>query len=226
MQVDVRDRRAILFDALGTLVALEPPAAPLRAELLRRFGVEITGAAARRAIATEIAFYRDHLDEGRDPASLAALRRRCANVLREALGATHLDLDRVTEALLSALRFIAFGDARAALTAARARGQRVVVVSNWDVSLHDVLARIGLGQLLDGIVTSAEAGARKPCPAIFERALRLAQVAPDEAVHVGDSFEEDIIGARNAGIEPILIQRDGAPGPDDVPTIATLGSLV
>jgi putative hydrolase of the HAD superfamily len=225
MQADLRARRAILIDALGTLLTLDPPAAPLRAELRARCGIEVSDEDAARAIGAEIAFYREHLDEGRDEDSLARLRRRCAGVLRAELRAPQLDLDRVTEALLASLRFELFADARGALEACRRRGQRVVVVSNWDISLHTVLERLGLGRLLSGIVTSADVGARKPAPAIFERALRVAGTRAADAVHVGDSLEEDVGGARDAGIEPILIRRDGVPGPDGVQTIQTLAAL-
>ncbi len=229
MQVDLREPRAILLDALGTLVALEPPAPLLRAELLERFGIAVGDADAARAIAAEIAYYRAHLDEGRDSASLAALRRRCAEVLRGALPATGrvagLDLDALTEALLASLRFTPFPDVLPALSAARSRGWRLVVVSNWDISLHAVLERLGLVPLLDGIVTSAEAGARKPSPAIFDRALQLAGAAPHETVHVGDSPDEDVAGARGAGIEPILVRRGGDLGPAGVRTITSLTEL-
>jgi putative hydrolase of the HAD superfamily len=222
--------RAILLDALGTLVELEPPAPRLRSELSRRFGLELPVAACEQAVDAEIAFYRAHLDDGRDPESLAALRRRCASVLRGALpgGSQNaaLDLDAVTEALLASLRFRPYDDVRPALSDWRGQGVRLVVVSNWDVSLHDVLARVGLAPLLDGVVTSAEARARKPDPAIFERALLLAGVRPEEAVHAGDSADEDVAGARAAGIEPVLVRRDDAgaavPG---VRTIKSLGEL-
>jgi putative hydrolase of the HAD superfamily len=82
-----------------------------------------------------------------------------------------------------------------------------------------------LAPLLDGVVTSARAGARKPSAAIFVRALEVAGVAPERAVHVGDSVEEDIIGARRAGIEPILVSRDGHEGPPGVRTISGLSDL-
>jgi putative hydrolase of the HAD superfamily len=221
--------RALLFDALGTLLELEDPAPRLRVELAQRFGVQITEAQARHAIAAEIAYYRAHLDDGRNPTALAELRGRCAQALRAALPATGrvaaIDNAALTAALLASLQFSAFADARPALLAARARGRRVVVVSNWDVSLHDVLERLELAPLLDGIVTSAGAGARKPAPAIFERALALAQATPRRAVHIGDSVQEDVAGARGVGIEPILVRRDGTPGPDGVRTIATLATL-
>lgn len=223
--------RAILLDALGTLVELEPPAPRLRSEVWRRFGADLPLAACEQAIGAEISFYRAHLDEGRDRESLAALRRRCASALRDALpaDARHAasDLDGLTEALLASLSFRPYDDVRPALSRWRARGLRLVVVSNWDVSLHDVLERVGLAPLLDGVVTSAEAGARKPAPAIFERALGVAGVRPGDAVHVGDSPDEDVAGARAAGIEPVFVRRghDGPPAPD-VRTIESLAELV
>ena len=216
---------AILLDALGTLLALQPPAPRLRVELADRFGLRVSESEAERAIASEITYYRAHLDEGRDAASLEALRRRCAEELRSALPADGLELDPLVAALLASLRFIPFGDVRPALTAARSRGQRLVVVSNWDVSLHGVLHALELEPLLDGIVTSAEVGARKPAPAIFERALALAGARPDQAVHVGDSLDEDVAGARAAGIEPVLVRRDGGPVAPGVRTISTLEQL-
>ena len=220
---------AILLDALGTLVALEPPAPRLRSELATRFGVEVSEAEAARAIAAEIAYYRAHLDEGCDAPGLEALRRRCAEVLRSALPdavAGRLELDALVEALLASLRFDTFPDVRPALEAARARGQRLVVVSNWDISLVGVLRGLALEPLLDGILTSAGVGARKPAPAIFEQALALAGVGPDEAIHVGDSLDEDVAGARAAGIEPVMIRRGRGPAVPGVRTISSLSELI
>lgn len=218
---------AILFDALGTLVALKPPAPQLRRELQTRFAIDVTEAEAEHAIAAEIAYYRSHLDEGREADSLAALRGRCAEALRSELPqSAALTNAELTDALLASLRFQAFPDVHGALADARARGRRLAVVSNWDVSLHDVLARLDLAPLLDAVVTSAQVGARKPSPAIFEAALRTLGAAPAEALHVGDSLEEDVTGARRAGIEPVLISRDGTGGPPGVRTIASLSELI
>ena len=229
MRAEQGIQSAILLDAFGTLVALEPPARALRAELAQRFEIEVSEAQAQRAIAAEIAYYRAHLDEGRDEASLVDLRGRCAEALRAALGGSaaiaRVGREALTAALLASLRFTAFADVEPAIAAARARGQRIVAVSNWDISLTDVLGRLQLAQRLDGIVTSAQVGARKPSAEIFVRALSVAGVAPAEAVHVGDSVDEDVVGARSAGIEPILIRRDGRPGPAGVRTIASLAEL-
>jgi putative hydrolase of the HAD superfamily len=217
--------RAILFDALGTLLELAPPAPALQAELVRRYGVQVDDVEATRAMAAEIRFYREHLDEGRDEVSLGLLRERCAAELRAALPAAVRDAvpepPELVDALLAALHFQPYPDVIPALARYRVRGLRLVVVSNWDVSLHSVLDNAGVSPCLDGILTAAEAGSRKPAPAIFEQALGLAGVGPDEAVHVGDSLDEDVAGARAAGIEPVLIRRDGGVG-EDVRTIRTL----
>jgi putative hydrolase of the HAD superfamily len=101
----------------------------------------------------------------------------------------------------------------------------VIVVSNWDVSLAEVLQRIGLGSHIDGVVTSAQVGERKPSPAVFDAALALAGTAADRAIHVGDSVVEDVQGARAAGLEAVMLRRDGGPGPAGVRTITSLSEL-
>jgi putative hydrolase of the HAD superfamily len=109
---------------------------------------------------------------------------------------------------MEALEFSAYEDATPALRALRAAGCALVVVSNWDCSLHERLEETGLAPLVDAVVSSAEAGAAKPEPAIFERALRLAGARAGDAWHAGDSVREDVAGARAAGIRPVLIARD------------------
>jgi len=208
-----RHPRALLIDAMGTLVTLDAPVPRLRAQLRARFGAAISEPQAAAALRAEIAFYRVHMGEGRDPESLLDLRLRCAAVLRDALpagaGPAAIGLPELLDALLASLRFTALPDARAALLAVRARGARVVAVSNWDVSVLDVLERTGLAPLLDGAVCSAVIGVAKPDPAMFAHALSLAGARAADALHVGDSPSEDVAGALAAGIEPVLIDRAG-----------------
>jgi HAD superfamily hydrolase (TIGR01509 family) len=222
-------RHALLVDGLGTLVALQPPAPALRRELVLRYGVQVSEREAARALVAEIAFYRAHMGAGRDAESLAALRRRCAEVLLDAL--PHRDrlaahgVASITDTLLSSLRFEAHADARDALGRVRARGAHVVVVSNWDVSLLEVLELVGLAPLLDGVVTSAAVGAAKPAAAVFRHALALAGVAADRALHVGDSLAEDVRGAQACGIRAVLLSRSGDAAPAGVATICGLHQL-
>jgi len=203
---DGRPARAVLLDALGTLVALEPPAPRLRAELAGR-GFEVDAATAEAAFSAEIAYYLDHHLEGRDERSLAALRDRCADVIRRTVGLPGLDLATARAAMLASLRFRPHADATPPLRELRARGLKLVVASNWDCSLPEVLSRAGIGALLDGVVSSASVGAAKPDPRPLAAALAVAGTAAEEAVHVGDSEDHDVAAATAAGVRAILLDR-------------------
>ena len=188
---------AVFMDALGTVVELEPPWPHLAAAL---------GIAADERVVTavraEMAYYRDHAHEGTDEPALAEPRRRCASLLSAELGR---GLGRADDVLDPVSRL----SRRAGAGRAAARGLRLACVSNWDVSLPQVLEHCGLGAAFDVVVTSAGAGSRKPDPKIFELALERCGCRPGQVLHVGDSAEEDAAGAEAAGIRCLLIDRDG-----------------
>jgi HAD superfamily hydrolase (TIGR01509 family) len=81
----------------------------------------------------------------------------------------------------------------------RARGLEVAVVSNWDIGLTEQLERLEVASLFTTIVTTAEAGASKPEPAVFRLALERVSVDAERALHVGDE-PGDEEGARAAGM--------------------------
>jgi putative hydrolase of the HAD superfamily len=204
--------RAVFLDALGTLLELEPPWLSLR----DRVPPEVSDERLMAALRAEMSYYREHAHEGRDESSLAELRERCAAIVSEKLG-----MEITVDELVEAIRFSAYPDVPPALSVLHDRGLTLVAVSNWDCSLPRVLERCGLDGLLDGTVTSAETGSRKPDPGIFEAALELAACEPAEALHVGDTAEEDVAGARAAGIRPLLIDRDGSDG--DISSLEQIG---
>ena len=195
--------RAVFLDALGTLVELEPPWVSLR-ELVP---AEIDDERLVAAVKTEMAYYREHAHEGRDPESLADLRERCAALISRELGVAIS-----AQQLVDSVRFYPFSDAEPALAALRAKRLKLIVVSNWDISLSSVLENCGLAPLLDGALSSAEAGSPKPEPGIFATARELAGCEPAEALHVGDTAEEDCEGARAAGIRALLLDREDGAG--------------
>lgn len=223
--------RAVLLDALGTLLELDDPGPPLAAELAAR-GVAVSVEDARSAVLAEMTYYKDHHDEASDRARLEDLRRRCAEVLRDNLpaDARALGIERLVEALLAALRFRPYPEVVAALGELRAAGLRLVVLSNWDVSLHDQLAATGLASLVDGAVSSAEVGVGKPHPDIYARALDVAGVVAGEALMAGDSPDTDVAGALALGIEAVLVDRWGAAqtpaGAHRVASLAELPGLI
>jgi len=186
---------AVTIDAYGTLVRLADPVQALR-HGLAALGVERDGEAVARAFAKESAYYREHSYEGRDEASLYELRRRCVAIILDELG-SDLAPEAFVDGFVAAMRFELLPEARAAVEGLRRRGLAVAVVSNWDYGLPQQLHGLGLSDVT--VVTSAEAGAPKPAPAVFSRALELLRVRPERALHVGDS-DSDEQGARAAGM--------------------------
>ena len=213
----------VFLDALGTLVWLEPPAPRLR-RLLAEQGHDVTEERAAAAFAAEISYYLDHHLEGSDPAALDELRDRCARIVADVLDLPALDHAGARRAMLGALSFEPYPEVAGVLRDLRIRGHALVVVSNWDCSLPGWLEGAGLRDLLDDVVSSAAVGAAKPDPAIFAAALERAGTRPEDAVHVGDSLEKDVAGARAAGIRPVLVCRDGGP-PSVVEAIGRLSEL-
>jgi len=93
------------------------------------------------------------------------------------------------------------------LRALRSLGLHVGVVSNNTDEIHGRLRDLGVDALFDAVTYSQEAGANKPSRPIFDLALRRAGCEPSETVHVGDAYESDVLGARAAGITPVLVDR-------------------
>jgi putative hydrolase of the HAD superfamily len=216
--------RAVLLDALGTLVELDEPAQRLRTALLERTGIDVGPEVAERGFGAEIGYYLVNQMRGSDLAGLEALRDDCATAMRDAMGQDELDHATVRAAMLEALAFRTFPDVLPALRGLRDRGLRLVVVSNWDCSLPEWLDRAGIGELVDGSVSSAVVGEAKPAPAVFEAGLRVAGCDAAEALFVGDSVENDVVGARAAGLRAVLVQRAGEP-PSGVEAVRSFGEL-
>ena len=219
--------RAVLLDALGTLVELQPPAPRLRRRL-RESGFEVSEEEAGAGFLAEIAYYLDHHLEGSDPERLERLRDRCAEEMRRALGIDGLDHATARRAMLGSLEFTPYPDVLPALGELRERGVALVIASNWDCSLPDWLAPTGILDVVDGVVTSAEVGEAKPSPRVFERALAVARVSPGEALHVGDKVDNDVQGAAAAGVRAVLLQREGDPpsGAESIRSLSELAALL
>jgi len=94
-----------------------------------------------------------------------------------------------------------------ALDALASREIRLGLISNWDERLRPLLHELRLDRYFESIVVSCEVAFAKPSPVIFEEAARKLGVAPERILHVGDSLEEDVEGARSAGFQALLIDR-------------------
>ncbi len=106
-----------------------------------------------------------------------------------------------------------YPDALDVLRALRRGGLRIGVCSNAayrPASMHGQLRQLGLTELIDAAVFSAEVGWRKPSPRLFAAALDAVGVPAERTVFVGDRILEDVDGAAAVGMRTVLVARDGA----------------
>lgn len=85
------------------------------------------------------------------------------------------------------------------------QGYTLGIISNWDDTARPLLAQYDLSKYFDPIIISSEFGIAKPHKEIFEHALQLANVPANEVIYVGDNYYDDVIGARQVGIETVLL---------------------
>lgn len=224
---------AILFDLGYTLVHFEPAQELIVQDALRAAGAERSVAEIQAAVrAVWGAYYRDAAT-ATFPASEEYDREVERGLSRSLLAA----LDVADEAALDRYRAAldawfdrpgvvrAYPEAPDVLGALAARGYRLGVVSNWSWNLRRRVAQAGLDGYFEVVWASAYAGCSKPHPAIFHQALAQMGLPPDGALYVGDSYEHDVIGARSAGLDVVLVDRSAAGAERDCPVIADLHGL-
>jgi putative hydrolase of the HAD superfamily len=131
----------------------------------------------------------------------------------------------VYDAFGRAERWRVYDDVAASFDRLAARGIKIGVISNWDRRLRQLLVELGLHERVGAVISSAMVGLHKPDPRIFEFACDRLGVTPQAAAHVGDHYYADVLGARVAGMTPVLIDRRGWATPDGVDVIASLDEL-
>lgn len=232
MPSPTRSLRAVSFDAAGTLFHPVAPIGDLYARVAARHGVHVDGAmlgprfTRAFAAAPPLAF-----PPLADPERRACERRWWRDVVCSVFAdvpfpAFDAYFDDLFAFFGSAEPWRADPDALPLLRALRARGLRLLLVSNFDARVRNVLAALELAPLLDAVTISSEAGAAKPDPRIFAVALGAAGVAAGDVVHVGDTVREDLAAGRAAGIATVLV---GGPAvraeAGDAPVVDRLGDV-
>jgi putative hydrolase of the HAD superfamily len=86
-------------------------------------------------------------------------------------------------------------------------GLKLGIISNWDRRLGPLLGHLGLREFFDAVIISCYAGETKPSKVIYQKAVKRLRVPPEAILHVGDSLEADVEGARNAGLQSLWLRR-------------------
>lgn len=227
--------RAVLFDLFDTLVRFDRerlPAVEIGGRVVRTTAGRLHPLLRRWAPEVTLeAFYQALLDSWADAERRRAVDHRevsaperFAHLLRR----IDLDPDGCPPELLHELlethrrelaRAAEFPPHHAALLDDLARRYRLGVVSNFDYSptAVGILEAAGVAHLFQAIVVSDAVGWRKPAPAIFAEALRRLQVAPREALFVGDRADIDVAGAHAVGLRTAWLNPNRTPRPAGAP---------
>lgn len=214
----MRTYDAVFFDAANTLLYPFPSVGTQYAEAAARYGVTTTADAVQNAFRQ--AWVQVQTQSEQDPTRYgigepdgrrfwhALVHATFAQIaLPEAFDAF---FDELYERFAAADAYRLYPETLTVLQQLRQAGYIVGVISNWDSRLTGILEGLGLMEQLHHVTISAVVGWEKPHRAVFDHALRAVSVAPNRALHVGDSLREDIEGAAQAGLQPLWLQRQEA----------------
>ena len=116
-------------------------------------------------------------------------------------------------------------DVRRALPQLKQAGYILGVISNRDKPFLDVLKEHGIDEFFDFSLAAGEVNVFKPEPGLFEHALQRLNLSPQEAIYVGDNYYADVVGARRAGLQPVLYDPLGIFPDPDCATIKSFDEL-
>lgn len=208
--------KAVFFDWFNTVALYHPPREELHAAVCHEHGIEVKPEQLTRGILlADQAFFEEN---ARSPIAKRSPQEQAEfftqyemRLLKDAGIEVVPDVaSRIMNKTLALTRnstFVLFEDVLPTVEALKQRGLAIGLISNIERDILPLCQTLGLTPYLNFIITPREAGADKPHPAIFLAALQQARVRADEAIHVGDQYSSDIVGARGAGIKPLLLDR-------------------
>lgn len=229
--------KVVFFDAAGTLFHVKGSVADIYLRHAERFGVQRTPdllASVKSAFARAFADAPPPVFAVSDPKEIKRCERLwwfdvVHNVWYRVGMFDRFDeyFEDVFEAFGGPSYWSLYPETLGVLKGLKDRGHELGIISNFDSRLFTVLRGLGLADLFDTITISSLAHAAKPAAKIFQIALDKHAMDPEEAVHVGDSRRDDVEGARKAGLQAVLIERDSqlAVSASNVPTIQSLEQL-
>jgi len=221
--------RAVIFDFWLTLIdfgeGAQEELASIRIkkykEILEKYGFSFTIEKIREAIAEtnqecDRIRVSNKKEVGSEQIIKILLSRLNINKMRESI---FHDILKVYDNSLLDLDLEVREYAKELLLYLKNKGYKIGLVSNTSHGhvLRKILQKFGLYQYFDIMVFSDELGLRKPQPDIFNEALRLLNVKPEEAIHIGDNPELDVVAAKAANIYVIYLKQSNEPYPDGLP---------
>lgn len=218
--------RTIFFDAGFTLLRPSPSVTEVCQIVCRQYGLHLDSEQLSAQMAAAEAYFREAGTLAqRTWASQEAITRFWIGYYKALLRPFIAEenealLDRCVHAIIDEFTqhtsWELFPDVLPTLQALQGRGFTLGIISDWETSLSSIIAGLDLGHYFDCLVISAVTRYAKPEYRLYETALQRANAIPDYAIHIGDSYIHDVLGARSVGITPILIDRPGLLRAEDI----------
>ncbi len=214
----MRKYDAAFFDAANTLLYPYPSVGEVYAQVASRYGVETTGEAVQRAFRqawgpVETLARNDPVRYGvGEPDGRRFWHTLVHATFSKLTVPEHFDdfFEELYQLFKQPTVWRLFPECLEVLQTLRQQGYMVGVISNWDIRLLELLQSMGLMTYVQHVSISALVGWEKPHSAIFAHALAAVAVPPARALHIGDNLQADALGAHQAGLQPLWLQRRGA----------------
>ena len=224
--------KTVCFDFFNTLAYFDPPRETFYSQVAADFGVKVTADAIGDALPEADAYWRAEnfkspIRSREEKEKYSIYTEYAMRILRGANPAATPEqaLQILGKAFSIGFKFVAFADSLPALESVQAKGLKIGVISNIGQEIETYCDELGFSRFLDFKVTSFEVGFDKPRPEIFQLALQKAGCTAQEAIFIGDQYEQDIVGARGVGMRPVLIDRNGKNNHADCAVIKSLADI-
>ncbi len=221
----------IFFDAGGTLFEVRGGVGKIYGEIAARYGVAIQSETIDKLFQTA---FKAKTSMGLPAVAgdSASERQWWFDLVKQVFAGRMPEsvfpgyFEELYEYFRSADAWLLYPDVLPTLERLRSMGFRMGLISNFDSRLREIVANLGIAPFIEQITTAWSAKAAKPDPKIFLKAAAEMGIDPSRATHVGDSVQEDIEGAQSAGMNAILIDRNGSyPEWSQTPRILSLAEL-
>jgi HAD superfamily hydrolase (TIGR01549 family) len=237
MQIEWCKIKGVFFDAAQTLFDLHPSYAGAFAEVCCDFGYSVS---AENVAAVLPAIKHQELERIRRGEGLCVtpetLIERWVNLNHQIFTSVGVDGDAQSLAEEMERRFETgkysrlYPETNATIALLAKAGYRMGIISNGTVGMKNCIEYLGLNQLMEFVLVSAIEGWEKPAPAMFERAIVLTGLAPDEILFIGDNYVCDIEGAAAVGMGVVYLQRNSKieipHNPLSCPVISSLNEIL
>jgi len=225
--------KAIFFDAAGTLIKTTRPVGESYALLAKKHGMEVLPEEIRERFRVCFSSAPPLAFPGAEGREIKGLERQWWKDLVRKIFEPYgqfADFDNYFSELFHYFSkpdsWSLYPDTVETLAALRERGFILLVISNFDSRLLPILNGLGIVSQFESVVISSQVGFAKPAPEIFQAALGLYRLKPEEALHVGDSPDKDAAGASAAGLTGVLLDRSGRAVRDSFQCVRNLKEIL